>query len=175
MEGLRQNHCVASYADRVAVGHCAVAVVFVDRDRWTVELRLSGNEQAPLTIAQMRGPNNAAPSRKVQNAIYDRPRHRPAGRPGAKASASRRNRAYMANLRRVLPVLRQHGITHVIVYFSGGGDSGQIDQVYFTPHRVRSGADRRVQRSDDAPPRRHPVGPGAGPFSRWRPKRPSGR
>lgn len=138
MEGLRQNHCVASYADRVAVGHCAVAVVFVDRDRWTVELRLSGNEQVPLTIAQMRGPNNAAPSRKVQNAIYDR---LGIDRPAAQGESKResQNRAYMANLRRVLPVLRQHGITHVIVYFSGGGDSGQIDQVYFTPHRVGVG------------------------------------
>ena len=42
-------------------------------------------------------------------------------------------RTYMENLRRVLPVLRQHGVVTVHVGFDGGGDSGSIHTVCYDP------------------------------------------
>ena len=39
----------------------------------------------------------------------------------------------MENLRRVLPVLRQHGIDKVTVSFNGEGDSGSIEDILYEP------------------------------------------
>ena len=44
-----------------------------------------------------------------------------------------RNYIYMENLRRILPVLRQHGIEAVTVSFNGEGDSGSIDDISYAP------------------------------------------
>ena len=58
---------------------------------------------------------------------------RPAEAKQGVAGTARQPNRFMENLRRVLPVLRQHGIEHVWVSFAGGGDSGQIDDVEFSP------------------------------------------
>ena len=42
-----------------------------------------------------------------------------------------RPHAYMDNLRRILPVLRENGVRRVTVTFDGSGDSGSIDDVEY--------------------------------------------
>ena len=132
MEGLRQRHCVASYHDLVQQGRQAIAVVFVERQRWTVALTRTGKEEAPLRIAQIRGPHNRCPSPEAVAAVYER-----LGIPRPTRNPTRtRTRPvgpYLPNLQRALPVLREHGIGSVYVYFSGSGDSGQIETVFFSP------------------------------------------
>ena len=43
------------------------------------------------------------------------------------------DRPYMDNLARVLPVLREHTLSKVVVTFDGGGDQGSIDAVRYEP------------------------------------------
>ena len=38
MEGLRQRHCIAAYHTQLLNCSCAIAAIFVDRQRWTVQL-----------------------------------------------------------------------------------------------------------------------------------------
>ena len=132
LEGLRQGHCVASYHDIVTAGRQAIAAVFVDRKRWTVALVRTGAEDAPLRITQIRGPHNRSPAASDTAAIHERLGIEPPRRQAATAQPPRTG-AYLENLRRALPALGEHGITYVYVAFSGEGDSGQIDDVYFTP------------------------------------------
>lgn len=132
MEGLRQRHCVASYHDQILSGHCAIATVFLDKKRWTVQLGRTGNANAPLRIVQARGRYNKAPSSeemaRIRNIL---------GIPQVRAQEVYPNecrpRHHAENLRRVLPVLREHGVQNVIVSFDGSGDSGSIDGAIYTP------------------------------------------
>ena len=43
-EGLRQQHCVASYHSRIEQKLIAICTVFIDKVRWTVELKVFKNE-----------------------------------------------------------------------------------------------------------------------------------
>jgi hypothetical protein len=133
MEGLRQRHCIAgeSYHALLVAGYVGIACVFVNRQRWTVQLALSSNPEAPLRITQIRTRWNVEPSSEVVEEIHrelgiermntvERTTDRPA-----------RTYAYMDNLRRVLPVLRAHDLHHIQVTFDGSGDEGAIDFVNF--------------------------------------------
>ena len=151
MEGLRQRHCVAAYHRSVKNGHCAIATVFVHRTRWTVELRWTGLEDRPLAITQIRSRRNQAPPAEVREMIHERmdiPRP-PQAKQGVAGNAREPNR-FMENLRRVLPVLRQHGIEHVWVSFAGGGDSGQIDDVEFSPRLTDEALTAPCHRTESA-------------------------
>lgn len=133
MEGLRQRHCVASYDGRLKRGDCAIAAVFVDGQRWTVELALTKDADAPLRIDQIKTRYNGLPPASVRQEIHDMlgidlKKSNPSG-----SMPAAQNYIYMENLRRVLPVLRQHGIEAVTVSFNGEGDSGSIDDISYTP------------------------------------------
>lgn len=133
MEGLRQRHCVASYDSRLKNGHCAIAAVFVDGQRWTVELALTKDEAAPLRIDQIKTRYNGLPPASVRQEIHDilgidLKKSNPSG-----SMPAAQNYIYMENLRRILPVLRQHGIEAVTVSFNGEGDSGSIDDISYAP------------------------------------------
>lgn len=134
MEGLRQRHCVASYDSRLRSGTCAIAAMLIDGQRWTVELELTKDAAAPLQIVQIKTLFNGLPPASVRQKI-----HEALGIDMKKLSASSypvaaQNYLYMENLRLILPVLREQGIQTVTVSFDGGGDSGSIDNVAFTPH-----------------------------------------
>lgn len=133
MEGLRQRHCVASYDSRLKRGDCAIAAVFADGQRWTVELALTKDADAPLRIDQIKTRYNGLPPTSVRQEIHDilGIDLKKAGASGSVPTAQ--NYIYMENLRRVLPVLRQQGIETVTVCFNGEGDSGSIDDIYYTP------------------------------------------
>lgn len=133
MEGLRQRHCVASYDSRVRKGDCAIAAVFADGQRWTVELALTKDADAPLRIDQIKTRYNGLPPASIRQHIHemlgiDLKKSSPSG-----STPAAQNYIYMENLRRVLPVLRQHGIETVTVSFNGEGDSGSIDDIFYTP------------------------------------------
>jgi len=131
MEGLRQRHCVASYDSRVRKGDCAIAAVFADGQRWTVELRLTNDPEAPLRIDQIKTRHNGLPPASIRQQI-----HKVLGidlKQSTGAAYPIRDALYMENLRRVLPVLRQHGIEQVTVSFNGEGDSGSIEDILYEP------------------------------------------
>ncbi|MFA5951891.1 MAG: DUF6878 family protein [Hyphomicrobium sp.] len=133
MEGLRQRHCVASYHDRLMKGVCAIAAVFVEKQRWTVQLEFTPEPDRRLLITQIKTRYNALPPAAVRSRIHEllgialpRPAEsRPAG--------TDENCLYFENLRRVLPVLRQHGIETVTASFDGSGDSGSIHDISYEP------------------------------------------
>ncbi|MGI9295172.1 MAG: hypothetical protein ACR2PS_14430, partial [Pseudomonadales bacterium] len=131
MEGLRQRHCVANYHRQLVNGYCAVASVFVNRKRWTVQLALTGDADRPLRIQQIRTLLNGVPNAREKQAIYEvfNVEQNVATATGRDRPAA--EHAYMDNLRLLLPVLRQHETGHVTVSFDGSGDSGTIDGAYF--------------------------------------------
>lgn len=135
MEGLRQRHCVASYHSQILAGHCAIAAVFIDKRRWTVQLVPTGKAQAPLRIVQAKARDNRNPSKEVLARIYRALglQEVEEGTPYARDGADVRH-TYAENLRRVLPVLRNLGIERVVVLFDGSGDSGTIDRACYEPH-----------------------------------------
>lgn len=132
MEGLRQRHCVASYHDQLVRDRCAIAVVFFDRQRWTVQLFLNEGTDDPLRLGQIRTRDNALASEAVSKSI-----HELLGvefvRPSDLMAAYTHERFYRQNLQRVLPVLRELGTERVCVSFDGSGDSGSIWDIAFTP------------------------------------------
>lgn len=134
MEGLRQRHCVASYHQDLIDRRCAIASVFLDKQRWTVQLMLTGNKEAPLRIVQCRTRYNGSASVQVLNHIHDLLNIKQIK--DATPYTRVRNeisRSYMQNLRAVLPVLREHAVERVAVQFDGSGDSGSIDSIHYEP------------------------------------------
>lgn len=132
MEGLRQRHCVASYHDQIQRDRCAIAVVFLDRQRWTVQVFLNRDPERPLALGQMRTRDNVQASQAVAEAIHERlgVPFRPQSRG---ADTQQTPRCYRENLRRVLPVLQAQGTKEVTVSFDGSGDSGSIWDIRFDP------------------------------------------
>lgn len=131
IEGLRQCHCIASYHSQLKAGSCAITSVFVNRQRWTVQIVATGKTDAPLRISQIRTRWNELPSMHIRDEIYkmhgvekDGPRD-VAGRDFAK------EHTYLENLRRVLPILREHGLKEATVAFDGSGDSGSISSLEY--------------------------------------------
>ena len=134
MEGLRQRHCVASYHNSVKNGQCAIASVFLDRRRWTVELVTTDDPGAPLRIAQIKTQLNGAPTPAERARIHDLLGIRlPSLRQSEPASQGRQF-SYIETLRTVLPVLRDCGVNFVTVYFNGCGDEGAIDDFVYVPN-----------------------------------------
>lgn len=136
LEGLRQRHCVASYHDKIASGACAIASVIVDRQRWTVQLELTRNPDAPIAITQIKTRHNGIAPPDVRRRIHEIMEIALPKQTASTASAP--NYVYLDNLRRVLPILEQHNIDSVTVTFSGSGDSGAIDDVYYAPQIAAS-------------------------------------
>ena len=133
MEGLRQRHCVASYHDQIERDRCAIAAVFLDRQRWTVQLFRTEDSHRPLRIGQIRTRDNACPSAAVREAIHDLLGIEYVQLPNEASAVVEEPRFYRDNLRRVLPVLQAAGTERVTVSFDGSGDSGSIHDVSFEP------------------------------------------
>lgn len=152
LEGYRQQHCVASYHRSIQRGYCAIATVFVNRARWTVQLHRHSYSETPW-ITQIAGRRNRRPSAEITQAI-----HEAMGLEGRQnGSNNPQDHRYMENLRLILPVLREMGATSARAFFSGYGDSGQIDDVVIEPSELhpvsllRNVESRRVEaaRTDD--------------------------
>ncbi|MCB1651160.1 MAG: PcfJ domain-containing protein [Alphaproteobacteria bacterium] len=133
MEGLRQRHCVASYDSRLRNGNCAIAAVFVNKQRWTVELRLTNDEEAPLRIDQIKTRYNGLPPASVREKIHEILGIALKKTAGVSVGSAMPNYIYMENLRRILPVLRAQGIENVTISFEGYGDSGSIEDISYAP------------------------------------------
>lgn len=133
MEGLRQRHCVASYDQRIREGGCAIAAIFIDKKRWTVELQLTGDPKTPLRIAQIKTRLNAHPPASIRQQIHDALAIPLQIASPPELAPDDGDRLYMENLRRILPLLRQHDIHRVAVYFEGSGDSGSIQDIAYSP------------------------------------------
>lgn len=140
MEGLRQRHCVASYHEQLLAGHCAIASVFLDRKRWTVQLVATGDEDAPLRVVQVKTRYNGVASNEVVKRIHAALNLKPAKEsPRPATTEGPRPVSYMENLRAVLPLLRAHGVERVRVTFDGSGDSGSVDHAEYEPRTDTSG------------------------------------
>ena len=132
MEGLRQRHCVASYHPQLQAGSCAIASVFIDRQRWTVQLFATGKPDMPLSIGQIKTRLNGLPTKEIRDRIHETLGLDPAiQREAAAAVHAAEDHTYMDTLRRLLPVLREHGVTRVTVSFEGSGDNGSIEDVHY--------------------------------------------
>lgn len=126
MEGLRQRHCVASREYGIQDGRFAICVVFVHRRRWTVELTLTGQDDAPLCITEIKTRFNHLPNTRVRQAIYKTLGITQKTTTGVDVDNAR---LWKTNLRRVLPVCERLGVTKILATFDDGGDSGCINGV----------------------------------------------
>lgn len=148
MEGLRQCHCVASYHAQLQAGTCAITAVFVNRQRWTVQLTLRNDDlDSPLRIVQIKSRFNEPPSGRVRETIHKvldipMPVERGEAEAGGRVEAGS---YYMAVLRRVLPVLREHGVEKVTVAFDGSGDEGSIHSLYCEPCHSEEVLSREIE------------------------------
>ena len=138
MEGLRQRHCIASYHDQIVHGYTAIAAVFVDGVRWTVQLHLNHDPERPLRITQIKSRFNELASRAVRERIHDLlgVEDAPAGSVLASSWQDQGNfpeksARFRENLLAIREVLLAHGVPEVVVRFDGSGDSGSIDEVNF--------------------------------------------
>lgn len=132
MEGLRQRHCVASYESRILQGVTAIASVFVNQTRWTVELLKTSNEAIPISIGQIKTKFNDVADKTVRSKVYEilgiaKPNHAP------ERSDNDERSLRETNLARIINVLRNLGVTDVEVCFAGCGDSGSIHEINITP------------------------------------------
>lgn len=136
MEGFRQRHCVASYSQGIQSGQYAIAVVFVDKTRWTVQIFLEkDSDVATPRIVQIKGKYNCAPSPDKKKSIYKELNIELPNRSQSVDSVNEDKSIYEENLNRILPVLRSKKITDVYVSFDGCGDSGAIEEPTFTRSR----------------------------------------
>lgn len=131
MEGLRQRHCVAGYHNRVSAGYCAIASLFIDQQRWTVELALTGNPDSPLRIDQIKTRFNQPATGDIRTRIHQVLGIKQVEKSHSAIEPVAHEYTYLENLRRVLPLLRDHDVSEVRVEFDGGGDSGSIQAVHY--------------------------------------------
>ena len=142
MEGLRQRHCVASYHRMVQERLRAFAVVFVNRTRWTVELRVQCNDERPLAITGIRSRYNRAPGPQEREAIHAHlgvsllPPDTVDDVGGATVAGP-----HLQNLRRLLPVLREQQIQQLRVLYGGSGGSPRCDGIDYAPGIARARAE----------------------------------
>lgn len=130
-EGLHQLHCVASYHPAILSGHCAIAVVFVDRKRFTVQLALVGDR---LRVTQIRTRLNALPSSDESRRIRDVLRLQTDPSEEGDSSHINRRVPFKQVLVAVLPALRNHGVEEVKASFDGStDDQGSVDSASFRP------------------------------------------
>lgn len=131
MEGLRQRHCVASYHTKLQAGSCAIASVFVNHQRWTVQIVATDNPDESYQIRQIKTRLNGLPSKEIREQIYAMLGVEPEGLLIDPSAVVKKEYFYMENVRRILPVLRDHNIMKVTVEFDGSGDSGSIQCVHY--------------------------------------------
>ena len=144
MEGLRQRHCVASYDAQLRRGNTAIACVFVEKTRWTVELHKTDNIEGPLIVRQVRSRFNGNPTPDVLERI-----HAVLGidwNPPLQANrAIEGYGSYLAKLRRLLPLLRESGVQRVLVDFNGEADSGAIESIVYLPQESEALAEASIE------------------------------
>lgn len=136
MEGLRQRHCVASFDSRIRNGSCAIVVVFVKKQRWTVEIWETGDPECPLRIAQIKTRYNGLPPVYVSERICKELGIDPEKPTHIAPYRLERNHLHMENLRRVLPILRENNIADVTVSFDGENDEGAISDIWYNPQSL---------------------------------------
>jgi len=153
MEGLRQRHCVASYHGRISAGNCAIAAIFIDKTRWTVQLAVnSGADGDCLQVVAVKSRYNQQGGRTVWKQVHemlDLAVDSTASELGAIGGEQEEERHYLDTLRAVLPLLRAAGISSVTVEFNGSGDSGTIEDCLYY-HRVDGVETYINSRNDDA-------------------------
>jgi hypothetical protein len=129
LEGLRQRHCVASWHERIMNDMAAIAVVFVERTRWTVELIRTGSDEHPLRIGQIKGRYNRNPEYATRKRIHELLEIEDNGT-SLPITGNPNARCWRENAQRIINRLEELGCTEVIsVTFDGYGDSGAIDDV----------------------------------------------
>lgn len=131
MEGLRQRHCVAAYDQRIRNGSSAICVVFVDRTRWTVELKFT--VQGTLRIVQIRTRYNKMPDAEVKSRIFEILNIEEEQSPLYEARQSSTVQTVCQSIEPILDTLAEQGVEIVDITFCGGGDDGSIDQVIYNP------------------------------------------
>jgi len=71
IEGFRQKHCVARYCAEIEQKKCAIASLFINEKRWTVEVIPAKNpEEAPI-IKQIQSKNGERADKEIRKAVYD--------------------------------------------------------------------------------------------------------
>ena len=144
MEGLRQRHCVASFDSRIRNGSCAIVVVFVEKQRWTVELWTNSDPECPLRIAQIKTRYNGLPPVHVREKICKELGIDPKESLQTTPYHHQQNHLHMENLRRVLPILQENSVNTITVSFDGEHDEGAIGNISYEPFS-RAEAVSRVQ------------------------------
>lgn len=131
MEGLRQQHCAASYHERLASQQTAILCLFLDHTRWTVELIQTSHSETPIRIGQIKTRLNAVASNEVRKQVYN---YLGLDFPQLEAVSPDDGRAlHQVNLTAILPVLINLGIQAVSVEFCGSSDDGHIDYIDLQP------------------------------------------
>lgn len=127
MEGLRQQHCVASYHDRLKNNpNMAIVVVFAEKKRWTCQVELISHDKRDfLGITQIESRFRQQPSAEVRALIHDLLIIDP--KAAKSIDQDDETLSYHEQFNLLVPILRDRSVTSVVVEFDGGGDSGAIE------------------------------------------------
>ena len=138
--GWHQRHCVASYHKQVVSGACAIACVFINKTRWTVDLRKNYGVANSLRINMICTTDNKIPDPFTSKAIHEclniqeSPRY---GYHRYQRDIDLRESVTSANLARVRQSLLKAGIDKVCVQQdSDPTPLGSLPDFYCEPQNV---------------------------------------
>jgi len=123
-EGLRQGHCVAMYDKYIRGGHTCMAVVFVNKERWTVQLSIVNRT---LQVVQIKAKYNQPASKDIRERINEVLGLETSQEEDEISSAEHDAENLKLNLLTVCNRLRMIGVERVVADFDGYGDSGTVD------------------------------------------------
>lgn len=133
MEGLRQRHSVTSYDTHIRAGTCAIATLFIDKQRWTVTLELTKTDDAPPRITQIRTRYNDQPSAEIWQQVHAMLDIALTPRIDKPTTIDPAQHLYLQNLQRLLPVLRNLALDDVSILFDANSEGLEVYDIQFSP------------------------------------------
>ncbi len=134
MEGLRQRHCVASYATKIESLECAIASLFINQVRWTVEVKQSWHDPDKLIINQMQSRMGVRADEATRKIAYDLLGIEMPPKPEQRVGLNDRESTDTTQLMQsIYHACVARGVQDVGISFYGGGDSGEFHAPIFNP------------------------------------------
>lgn len=131
--GFIQKHCVASYHSQILDERCAIVCVFIDRVRWTVQLRKT---RQGMHIAQIRTMCNKEPTRDIEFRIHEVLKM-PGGMIDEPHAPDVSELVSQANMVRAVETLADQGVQSVALTYQDSAEPQLpgIDAIRFSPVR----------------------------------------
>jgi|GEM_PF-1250235 len=133
MEGLCQGHCVASYGSGIEKQQYGIASVFLDGQRWTVQVFGAGAGYEKPRISQIQTKGGVRADMETRRAIHTMMNIDDRINPSVPTATISKAESHELLITQIYQACVNANIEYVQVEFYGGGDSGQFDLPVFSP------------------------------------------